>query len=92
MLDVPEALSNDRGQVTSMTDTDVRFSDLRTWRWDRALGLGWKPFQVFSNADLTAIAMANPKTLDELAKVSGVGPKKLADYGVEVLDVLAGRN
>jgi superfamily II DNA helicase RecQ len=47
------------------------------------------PFHVFHNRVLDAIATAQPRTLDELAAVPGVGPAKLDRYGGEVLEVIA---
>ena len=44
---------------------------------------------MFSNATLEEIAARQPRTLAELARVSGVGLAKLERYGEEVLRVLA---
>jgi DNA helicase-2/ATP-dependent DNA helicase PcrA len=46
-------------------------------------------YVVFSNATLTEIAERRPRTLADLAAVSGVGPAKLELYGEEVLRVVA---
>jgi superfamily II DNA helicase RecQ len=46
------------------------------------------PYIVFSDRTLAAIASARPSTLAELASLSGVGPKKLDDYGAAVLEVV----
>ena len=43
---------------------------------------------VFTDATLTAIAEARPGSLEELAKLPGVGPSKLEKYGEAVLAVL----
>jgi ATP-dependent DNA helicase RecQ len=43
---------------------------------------------VFSDATLAAIAAARPESEDALLEVKGVGPKKLADYGGEVLAIV----
>jgi ATP-dependent DNA helicase RecQ len=47
---------------------------------------------VFQNATLRAIAMARPASLAELSEINGVGEAKLAKYGEQVLDLLAGVN
>jgi ATP-dependent DNA helicase RecQ len=44
---------------------------------------------IFHDATLRAIAARAPRTLDELAQISGVGEAKLAKYGQQVLDTLA---
>lgn len=79
----------DRNQIASFGDADARFTALRLWRSAKAQGLGWQPYRIFHDKDLRAIAGANPKTLNELTEISGVGPKKLEDYGAEILNVLA---
>jgi hypothetical protein len=81
----------DREQIASYADTDARFTALRLWRSAKAQDLGWPTYCVFRDKDLTVIAEINPKTLDELAKISGVGSKKLADYGTDILNVLASK-
>jgi ATP-dependent DNA helicase UvrD/PcrA len=65
------------------------YRTLATWRRGRAERDEVPPFHVFHNRVLDAIATAQPRTLDELAAVPGVGPAKLDRYGGEVLEVIA---
>ena len=44
---------------------------------------------MFDDKTLAAIATALPGSLDELARVRGVGPAKLEQYGDPVLAVVA---
>jgi DNA helicase II / ATP-dependent DNA helicase PcrA len=68
-------------------DAQQRFQALREWRRHAAVG---KPaYTVFADATLDAIAQANPSSLDELARLKGVGPAKLEQYGDGVLRTLA---
>ena len=68
-------------------DSAARFAALRDWRRHAANG---KPaYTVFSDATLEAIAVANPTSVDELARIKGVGPSKLQQYGDAVLRQLA---
>jgi hypothetical protein len=76
-------------QIVPSSEVDDRVSSLKAWRLAKSRDLRWTPHYIFSLKELTAIAEANPQTLDELAKVSGVGPKKLSDYGMDVLSALA---
>ena len=46
---------------------------------------GWKPYQVFDNKTLQRIAQAQPTASDELLEIRGLGPKRVARYGVEIL-------
>jgi DNA helicase-2/ATP-dependent DNA helicase PcrA len=65
------------------------FEQLRAWRLKRARADGVPAFYVFGNRALSAIAVSRPTTLEELANVKGVGPKKIERYGDEVLAVLS---
>src|SRR5690348_3291376 len=61
---------------------------LRHWRLETARAAGVPAYIVFHDTTLAAIALARPKSLAELLRVSGVGEAKLRKYGDEVLDVL----
>jgi DNA helicase-2/ATP-dependent DNA helicase PcrA len=65
------------------------FAVLKAWRLERSKSDEVPAYVVFSNATLEEIAARQPRTLAELARVSGVGPAKLAAYGKEVLRVCA---
>ncbi|MFN3924021.1 MAG: HRDC domain-containing protein, partial [Pseudarthrobacter sp.] len=64
------------------------FDALRNWRREVALSAEVPAFVVFTDATLTAIAEARPASLEELARLAGVGPAKLERYGEDVLRVL----
>jgi DNA helicase-2/ATP-dependent DNA helicase PcrA len=63
------------------------FDRLRQFR-DRARN-GKPAYTVFDDKTLAAIASALPADLDELARVKGVGPAKLEQYGDDVLALVA---
>ncbi len=65
----------------------ARFEALRAWR--RHASAGKPAYTVFADATLDAIARANPSSVDELARIKGIGPSKLEQYGDGVLRVLA---
>jgi DNA helicase-2/ATP-dependent DNA helicase PcrA len=65
----------------------VAFDLLRQFR-ERARN-GKPAYTVFDDKTLAAIATAMPDSLDELARVRGVGPAKLEQYGDSVLGVVA---
>jgi DNA helicase-2/ATP-dependent DNA helicase PcrA len=67
---------------------DPLFAGLREWRLRRAQDDGVAAFMVFDNKTLVAIAERSPRDHAELASVPGVGPKKLEQYGDEVLAVI----
>ncbi|WP_166657575.1 ATP-dependent DNA helicase UvrD2 [Ilumatobacter fluminis] len=64
----------------------VVFDLLRRFR-DRARN-GKPAYTVFDDKTLAAIADRRPTSLDELARVKGVGPAKLEQYGESVLAVV----
>jgi DNA helicase-2/ATP-dependent DNA helicase PcrA len=66
------------------------FAALREWRLRRAKEDGVPAFVVFHDRTLAEIADRAPATLDELARISGVGPTKLDRYGPDVLAALGG--
>lgn len=67
------------------------FEALRGWRGRTAKEQGVPAYVIFHDATLREIATARPTTTDELGTISGVGENKLAKYGSQLLDVLAGR-
>ena len=66
----------------------ARFAELKAWRAEVAREHGFPPYVVFHDATLAEMARECPRTLDELAGISGVGAKKLEAYGEEILRVL----
>ena len=62
----------------------------RAWRTQRARQDGVPAYVVLHDATLQELAARRPGSEAELAGVKGLGPAKLARYGVELLDVLAG--
>ncbi len=66
------------------------FEKLRAWRGATAKEQSVPAYVVFHDATLRLIATAGPATLAELSQISGVGEAKLAKYGEQVLEVLAG--
>lgn len=65
------------------------YDRLRQWRWQRARDLNLPGFFILSNAYLAGVAAASPATLDELAACPGVGPKKLEQFGEDLLRQIA---
>ncbi len=61
------------------------FSKLKAARKRIADAKGVPAYIVFSDATLLAMANQRPQTAEELLSVSGIGPKKLAQYGAEFL-------
>jgi len=58
---------------------------LRKWRLETARSEEVPPYVIFHDATLAAIVESRPRTLDELATISGVGEHKLSRYGEAVI-------
>jgi ATP-dependent DNA helicase RecQ len=61
---------------------------LKGWRSDEARRRSVPPYVIFHDRTLAAIAAVKPAGADELARVKGVGPAKLAAYGEELLRLI----
>jgi ATP-dependent DNA helicase RecQ len=66
------------------------FERLRAWRAATAKEQALPAYVIFHDATLRQIATLEPKTLDELGTVNGVGENKLAKYGEQILETLHG--
>ena len=65
------------------------FEALRAWRSAEALAQGVPAYIVFGDATLRGIAVTKPSSLGELGTITGVGEKKLEQYGDALLAVVA---
>ena len=69
---------------------ETRFLALRAWRSAEAANQDVPPYVIFHDATLREIAGLNPRGIDELAPIKGLGTSKLARYGKAVLEILRG--
>ncbi|MER7570865.1 ATP-dependent DNA helicase UvrD2 [Streptomyces sp. NPDC126514] len=67
------------------------YERLREWRADQAQRSGQPAFCVFTDKTLMAIAESSPEEEGDLARIPGVGVRKLHRYGADVLAICAGR-
>jgi len=65
------------------------FERLRAWRAETARAASVPAYVVFPDATLAGIAQQRPGSLAELKEVSGVGAKKLEQYGDDVLRLVS---
>jgi len=61
---------------------------LKEWRAGEAQLLGYPPYIIASNQLLANIAKTNPKNMEELSQLKGMGKRKIRDYGEEILLIL----
>ncbi len=72
------------------TYDEATFERLRAWRLAVAREASVPAYVVFTDATLTAIAEAEPADQGALSTISGVGVRKLEQYGPDVLSILQG--
>jgi len=77
----------DRGVPDNGEEGEI-FARLRELRREIAAKRGLPAYMVFSDAVLLAMAERRPRNAEEVLAISGVGPKKLAQYGDAFLAVL----
>ncbi|MFF1489950.1 ATP-dependent DNA helicase UvrD2 [Streptomyces sp. NPDC058319] len=67
------------------------YERLREWREEQARLSGQPAFCVFTDRTLMAIAETAPEDARELARIPGVGTRKLRRHGADVLAICAGQ-
>ena len=63
---------------------------LKAWRTGQAREQSVPAYVIFHDSTLAAIAAAQPRNLDALSGIAGIGAKKLERYGPALLEVLRG--
>jgi ribonuclease D len=69
-------------------EVEERYEKLRKWRKERADARKVEVQVIAPNAVLMAVARSAPRTLDDLARVEGMDPFRLEQYGQEILSTL----
>ena len=65
------------------------FESLRQWRLEVARQKSVAAFIILYNRTLEEIARSRPQNLPELLEINGIGPQKLAEFGQDILKVIA---
>ncbi len=65
------------------------FDRLRAWRASTARERNVPAYVVFQDNTLREIAIQRPASLDELARISGIGDRKLEAYGKALVDIIS---
>jgi ATP-dependent DNA helicase RecQ len=94
--EVPAKRSRERRNSSTSTapaselpaSAQPQFEALRQWRAVQARNQSVPAYVIFHDATLRSIALQQPRDLDALASISGVGAGKLERYGREVLAAL----
>jgi ATP-dependent DNA helicase RecQ len=81
-----EAETFERTPVITVNEELREF--LREWRWRAAREKGTAAFVVMHDSTLDELCLKQPKSLAALRQISGIGEKKCAMYGQELLQLL----
>jgi ribonuclease D len=65
-----------------------RYERLSQWRKSRAMEFGVESDVILSRDTMWTIARDNPNSLDDLARITGMGPQRLNRHGEEILSEL----
>jgi ATP-dependent DNA helicase RecQ len=83
------------GSITNQpkeTPDQTLLSALKEYRSSLAREYQQPPFIFFHDRVLEELAIRKPKSIEKLGEISGIGPKKLADYGRDLLAIIGYHN
>lgn len=61
------------------------FEKLRWWRMEIAREQNMPAYVIFQDATLREIALAMPVTVEDLKQISGIGDKRLSQWGEDII-------
>ena len=87
--DVKEFKEANKNYMKYLTEDEMElYKILKEWRAGEAQLLGYPPYIIASNQLLSDIVKTNPKSIEELSQLKGMGKRKVRDYGEETLLIL----
>ena len=87
--DVKEFKEANKNYMKYLTEDEMElYKILKEWRAGEAQLLGYPPYIIASNQLLSDIVKTNPKSIEELSQLKGMGKRKVRDYGEEILLIL----
>jgi ATP-dependent DNA helicase RecQ len=78
----------DYSEIKLSTHGQQLFEKLRNWRMETARTHNVPAYVIFHDSTLRDIANAQPASLTDLRSISGVGEKKLATYGRQIVELV----
>jgi GTPase SAR1 family protein len=70
------------------TPHPILFDQLRAWRKEKAIEMNVPVFGVFSQKTLYELAEYLPIDGRSLQKINGIGPKKISQFGAEIIEII----
>ena len=86
----PQSADPVRVETKASADAESLFQKLRSLRKQLADERSIAPYMVFADSTLKAMAQQQPQTLAEFAAISGVGSRKLIQYGDKFIQEIRG--
>jgi ATP-dependent DNA helicase PIF1 len=86
--DIAEEVVPEHSSDEIIIDQEL-FDKLKRWRYERAVSESIPPFMIAHNTSLSALAATKPQTPQQLMAVPGFGAKKVEQYGLEILTIIA---
>lgn len=71
--------------VSSDAKVQFRIDVLKNWRKQKSYALEIRAYQVITNRTLLELAERAPRKIEDLKSIYGIGDKKIAAYGEEIL-------
>ena len=85
----PSRSRRSRGTPTQLSQGDAVLLDrLKRWRSSEAQAQSVPAFVILHDATLIEIARTRPRSLDALARIAGIGARKLERYGASIVDLV----
>jgi ATP-dependent DNA helicase RecQ len=84
----PPPKSKSKKDEAGLDVDEALFQALRAWRLEQARAQKVAPYVIFHDSHLRSIAAHRPVTLEDLAELKGIGPRKLERYGSAVLELV----
>lgn len=69
-------------------EDNLLFFDLKKFINDKSIIQKKEPFLILTNAIINELIINKPKTFEELEKIKGIGPKKIQEYGEEIINII----
>ncbi|MDE7420618.1 MAG: HRDC domain-containing protein [Muribaculaceae bacterium] len=79
---------NNSAQLNSDIENPELYQRLADWRRQKAREEGVAAFMILGNKTLVILANEMPQDEDDLSSIPGIGKKKKADYGSDLLDII----
>jgi ribonuclease D len=88
-LDAPDEEPSNEDETGEADYDQELFRRLREWRLARAKSDQVAPFIIAHDSTLQELARRRPTTMQKLGATKGFGPKKVASYGSDILQIIS---